>query len=140
LTVFLNDDVLKKLVKRGAAMVEGEGFQILFLGSYSFLLTKDFVVPTLASNNRELLDKLPSVWIDKGAVQRVSAGADVMRPGITKMDSFTKNSVVAVRDDSHSVILAVGVALMGADEAEKASHGKVVKNLHHVDDRVWKML
>ncbi|MEM2035550.1 MAG: PUA domain-containing protein, partial [Candidatus Caldarchaeum sp.] len=98
------------------------------------------LVPVLVKPNAEIVDRLPSVWVDKGAVPRIASGADVMRPGITRMDEFKQGELVVVRDDKHSQPLAVGSALINSSEAAEASRGRVVKNIHHVDDAAWKLV
>ncbi len=97
--------------------------------------TEDQVLPLLAGE--ELLKLFPSITVDMGAVKFVCNGADVMRPGITKMDSFRKGEIVAVKDSAHGKYLAVGLALVDSDEAEKMGKGPVLENKHHVSDKFW---
>jgi len=135
--VFLPGVNLKKLAKKGVESVELGKMEAVFFSGYTFVRSEGYVVPAL--NNDDILKTLPSVWVDRGAVPRVASGADVMRPGITRMDDFSEGQVVVVRDDAYSKPLAVGVALTGSEEAKSMERGKVVKTLHHVDDPVWKL-
>ena len=73
-----------------------------------------------------------------GAIRFVTNGADIMRPGITKIDPDIKeNEIVRIADETHGKTLAVGKALFNAHEMESTKKGKVVKNLHTIKDSVW---
>ncbi len=93
--------------------------------------------PTL----RAILDgiiTIPTVTIDMGAVKFVVNGADIMRPGITKVDDDVKaNGIVAVVDERHGKPLAVGISQLSASDLRTATSGKVVKSIHHVNDDLW---
>ncbi len=85
---------------------------------------------------------LPSVRVDPGATRAVGRGADLMVPGITRVDGdFEEGSVVVVVDDRYGAPVAVGVALMGSGEVrsrlEGKRRGKAVKVLHRPGDKVW---
>jgi len=93
--------------------------------------------PTL----RAILDgiiEIPTVTVDMGAVKFVVNGADIMRPGITKVDdSVSANGIVAIVDERHGKPLAVGVSKLAASELRAATSGKVVKSIHHINDDLW---
>ena len=93
--------------------------------------------PTL----RAILDgiiTIPTVTVDMGAVKFVVNGADIMRPGITKVDdTVTANGIVAIVDERHGKPLAVGVSQLSASDLRAATSGKVVKSIHHVNDDLW---
>ena len=81
---------------------------------------------------------LKTIVVDMGAIRFVTNGADVMRPGITKIDSnIKKGEIVRIADESHDKTLAVGKAIYNAQEMESIKKGKVVKNLHTIKDSVW---
>ncbi len=81
---------------------------------------------------------LKKVTVDMGAVQFVTTGADVFRPGIKVIDeTIEKDEVVVVVDERHGKPLAVGVALLSGKEIKALDKGKVVKIVHYVGDRVW---
>ena len=77
------------------------------------------------------------VTVDAGAVSFVSDGADVMRPGIVDADeSIAAGDLVAIAEETHGKVLAVGRALEdGADLL--GDSGKVVESLHHVGDDLY---
>jgi len=82
--------------------------------------------------------KLKTIVVDMGAIRFVTNGADIMRPGITKIDpSIKKDEIVRIADESHDKTLAVGKTMYNAQEMESIKKGKVVKNLHTIKDSVW---
>jgi len=69
----------------------------------------------------------------------VTNGADIMRPGITKIDpSIRKGDIVVIVDENHDRALAIGKSMLDAKQMEDIHSGKVVKNLHTIQDDVWK--
>ena len=77
------------------------------------------------------------VTVDAGAVQFVSDGADVMRPGIVDADdAIAVGDLVVIAEETHGKALAVGRALeSGADMV--GDSGKVVESVHHVGDDLY---
>ena len=99
--------------------------------------SKEGYIPvlTLLLNNRV---ELKTIVVDFGAVRFVTNGADVMRPGITKIDpSINKGDIVKIEEETKHRALAVGKAMYDASEMESISSGKVVKNLHTIQDSIW---
>ncbi len=101
--------------------------------------SKEGYVPVLTL----LLNKkvsLKTVIVDMGAIKYVTINkADIMRPGITKIEpSIKKGDIILIVDETHGRALAVGKAMFDAEEMEKKTKGKVVKNLHTIKDNVWK--
>jgi len=91
----------------------------------------------------QLLDKkisLKTVVVDMGAIRFVTNRADIMRPGITKIDpTIKKGDIIQIVDETHKRALAVGKALYDASEMQNIATGKVIKNLHTIKkDPVWK--
>jgi PUA-domain protein len=77
------------------------------------------------------------VTVDAGAVSFVSDGADVMRPGITEADEdIESGDLVAIAEESHGKVLAIGRALVDGDDMVGES-GKVVESVHHVGDDLY---
>jgi PUA domain protein len=77
------------------------------------------------------------VTVDAGAVSFVSDGADVMRPGIVEADdAIDAGDLVAVAEETHGKVLAVGRAIEpGTDMV--GERGKVVESVHHVGDDLY---
>ncbi|MFX0076449.1 MAG: DUF1947 domain-containing protein [Candidatus Hermodarchaeota archaeon] len=100
--------------------------------------SKEGYIPvlTLLLNNQVVLKK---VVVDKGAIRFVTNAADVMRPGITQIDPLIKKGdIVVIVDEVHDRALAIGKAMLDAKDMEEKQSGKVVKNLHTIQDNVWK--
>lgn len=98
------------------------------------------LLPTLISNG-VFLPRLPKIVVDMGAVSHVCSGADVMAPGVAQIDGkFNTDDLLLVVDEHHGKPLAIGVALLDSQAMKKLKHGKVVRNIHYVGDRLWKML
>ncbi|MFD1643218.1 RNA-binding protein [Halohasta litorea] len=77
------------------------------------------------------------VTVDAGAVSFVSNGADVMRPGIVEADDgIEPDNLVAIAEETHGKILAIGRALEDGD-AMVGDSGKVVESIHHVGDDLY---
>jgi predicted RNA-binding protein (TIGR00451 family) len=83
--------------------------------------------------------KLPSVYVDKGALRFLVSGADVMRPGIRKTDPFQKDAAVAVRGEDNNVAVCIGIALFSSEEMMAMAKGKAIKNIHHMGDAIWNL-
>ncbi|MFC6951915.1 RNA-binding protein [Halorubellus litoreus] len=77
------------------------------------------------------------VTVDAGAISFVSNGADVMRPGIVEADdAISEGDLVAIAEESHGKVLAIGRALVDGDDMV-GSEGKVVESVHHVGDDLY---
>ena len=83
--------------------------------------------------------ELKKIVVDKGAIRFVTNGADVTRPGITRIDpSIKTGEIVVIVDENHDRALAIGKSMLNAKDMEEKNSGKVVKNLHTIQDDVWK--
>lgn len=77
------------------------------------------------------------VTVDSGAISFVSDGADVMRPGIVEADDeIDADDLVAIAEESHGKVLAVGRAKTGGEDMVGDS-GKVVESIHYVGDDLY---
>ncbi|GAG76679.1 unnamed protein product [marine sediment metagenome] len=99
--------------------------------------SKEGYIPVLTLLLNKQVD-LKKIVVDKGAIRFVTNGADVMRPGITKIDpSIKKGDIVVIVDENHDRALAIGKSMLDAEQMEDKNSGKVVKNLHTIQDNVW---
>jgi len=99
--------------------------------------SKDGYIPVLTLLLNKQVD-LKKIVVDKGAIRFVTNGADVMKPGITQIDpSIKKGDIVVIVDENHDRALAIGKTMLDAKKMEEESSGKVVKNLHTIQDDVW---
>ena len=115
-------------IKSGEVVfVDGEPFAIRRNGE---------LIPVLV--NHRTLDSLPTMVVDMGAVPHVVGGADIMAPGIRRVDGdFQPGQLLVVVDEKHGKRLAVGKALLDSTTLRNTKKGKVVENVHYVGDPVW---
>ncbi len=99
----------------------------------------DTLSPTLMFE--EIFPYLPRIIVDMGAVPHLCNGADVMAPGIVRIDGdFNEDEVLLIVDEGYEKPLAIGIALFGSQHMRKLTHGKVVKNIHYIGDMLWNLL
>lgn len=120
-------------------IAQSSEFDVLFInGDILALIYEGKAFPTV----RGMLSVRPArnhVTVDMGAVPFVRNGADIMAPGIVDADPGIKEGdVVWIRDEKNLVPLAVGVSSVAGTEL-KGSKGKVIKNIHNVGDKLWKV-
>jgi len=105
----------------------------------AFIESEDEILPTLF--NERVLSKLPSLTVNMGAVPYICNGADVMAPGVTKIDGvFTVGSIITISEERFSKKIAVARALSSSEEIVAKKQGKVAENLHYVSDKLWKAI
>jgi arCOG04150 universal archaeal PUA-domain protein len=79
------------------------------------------------------------VTVDAGAIQFVSNGADVMRPGIVEADDdIAAGDLVVINEETHGKFLAIGRALVDGSEMV-GDNGRVVESVHHVGDELYEL-
>ncbi|MBI4453080.1 hypothetical protein HY636_00380 [Candidatus Woesearchaeota archaeon] len=82
---------------------------------------------------------LKTITVDKGAVKFVVNGADIMRPGITKIDEgIQKGEVVIILEETHQKPISICVSEASSEELKAMTQGRVLTNIHFVGDSVWK--
>jgi len=113
-----------------------DGTEVNLIGGVIQLArNEERLFPTLRNPS---VENLPSVFVDMGAVPYVCKGADVMSPGIVKVEGdFGVGELVVVRDITHSKSLSVCSALVASDEMQGMERGKALRNLHYVGDKLW---
>lgn len=104
-----------------------------------FARVNENILPTLFSN--EVSSLLPKIMVDMGAVPHVCNGADLMVPGVVQINGdFNTNDLILIVDERHGKPLAIGIALFDSHTMRKMKHGKIVRNIHYVGDKLWKAL
>ncbi len=99
--------------------------------------SSDGYIPVLKLLINKKVD-LKKVIVDMGAIRYVTNGADVMRPGITHIDpDIQKGDIIQIVDETHSRALAIGKAMFNSSDMESRSSGKVIKNIHTIQDSIW---
>jgi PUA domain protein len=117
-----------------ATVIDGA---IVYIFIREILLAKKngVLFPTLTN---PIIESLPTILVDMGAIPFVCNGADVMRPGITEINGdFDKNGLVIIKDEKHHKALGVGLALLASSDMKEQKKGKAVLNLHYVGDKIW---
>ncbi len=100
---------------------------------------EDLLIPTLLFE--KALTLLPKITVNMGAVPYICNGADLMAPGIVKVEGvFNSDDYVVVVDAQHAKPLAIVVALADSQTMRSLKRGKVAKNVHYVGDGLWKQL
>jgi len=118
-----------------AEIIELENASILLLDNIPTLIIFEDgkIIPHLQGLGR--LTTCPVIVVDKGAVEHVVKGADVMIPGVVKHSSFNEGDPVAVVSEEY-IAIAVGVAIHSSEKI-KEGKGKIVKNLHRPNDKFF---
>jgi len=99
----------------------------------------DILFPTLIFS--KVLHFLPQIVIDMGAVPHICNGADIMAPGVcTITRDFKENDLLLITEERHGKPLAVGIALFDSQNMRKIEHGKIVKNIHYISDKIWSLI
>jgi len=114
--------------------------KIFFVNNKPLLaILNDTLLPTLLFE--EALHLLPKIVVNMGAVPHICNGADVMAPGVVRIeDEYKTNNYVIVVDERHGKPLALVIALTDSQTASKMQHGKIAKNIHYVGDNLWNQL
>jgi PUA domain protein len=95
----------------------------------------ELILPFLRKT--EILGRFSSISVDSGSIKFICNGAKILRPGIVKFGSFSKNDIVVVKDEKFGKYISVGLALEDSSIAEKLEKGYVINNLHYVGDKFW---
>ncbi|MHB1867897.1 MAG: PUA domain-containing protein, partial [Nitrososphaerales archaeon] len=81
------------------------------------------------------------ITVDSGAIKFVCNGANIMRPGIVKIEGdFQAQDIVVIKEQKYGKPIAVGRVTLSKPEMESATKGAVITNLHYVGDKFWDML
>ncbi len=115
-----------------------EGVVFVNLNGFEFIQANQSFVPYLGSQGA--LGLFPVAVVDEGAIRFLLNGADVMRPGIRKLDDWGEaGRTVVVKEEKKGRAIAVGTSTVTSAEAQVMTKGSCLKNLHHVGDRYWNL-
>jgi len=133
----IKEEILKKVKLEEFKDNEGDfifsnGIPLLFKFNNSWVLT-------LHSFIKEFNEvQYKKIIVDAGAIKFIVNGADIMRPGITKINlEIEKGEILIIKEETHNKSLALGVALFSGQEMGSMDSGKVIKSLHYVGDFIW---
>ncbi|WP_457591793.1 DUF1947 domain-containing protein [Geoglobus sp.] len=137
--------ILKEITDSTGVALEGElekvdvaGRTVLLLDGEPVLLEHDGRYYFTVYGIMKYRPEKGMVVVDEGAVRFVMNGADIMRPGIVDADSrIAEGDFCYIVVEKKLTPLAVGIALTSGEDmiGEK---GKVVENIHHLNDRIWR--
>lgn len=115
------------------------GEQVVYFvdGAPLIVRTKTGLLPSLKFD--EVINSLPRIIVDMGAVAHVANGADIMRPGVKDVQSdFAKGELVVIVDEKYNKPIALGLTEVDSAEMRLMGKGKVIWNVHYVGDELWK--
>ncbi len=126
--------------KMNMELIEKDFCEIFLInGKPSLFKVCKNIYPTLIFE--EALASMPKIVVDMGAVRHICNGANVMAPGIVRFEgNFGKGDLVVVVDEKNGKPIAVGEVLYDDNIISKIRQGVVVKNVHFVGDKVWKLI
>ncbi|MEE9585947.1 MAG: PUA domain-containing protein [Nitrososphaerales archaeon] len=126
-----------KFKAKGIRTVEIDEESSLLIGEeFTAVKLSEDILPFLKIE--KLLETFGKIVVDKGAIRYVCNGANVMRPGVVQVEGeFKSGDIVAVKEEQHGKILAVGFALTDSSEIQTMSKGVVLKNMHYIGDKFW---
>jgi malignant T-cell-amplified sequence len=130
-------DTLPKIKSFTAYEVEADKYILKSQNFTAVQINQNIILPFLGSS--DFIKQFPCVHVDMGAVKFVCNGARIMRPGITKFDTFKKDDIVIVKDQNYEKSLAAGIALDDSEIAASKSKGYVIDNLHYISDKFWEV-
>ncbi|HEY6282483.1 MAG TPA: PUA domain-containing protein [Nitrososphaerales archaeon] len=114
------------------------GVVFVILDGYEFVQAGENFFPFLGS--QETLTRFSQAFVDEGAIKFLLNGADVMRPGIRKLDDWGEaGKIVVVREEKKGRAIALGPANVASSEAKSMTKGSCIKNLHHLGDKYWNL-
>ena len=97
------------------------------------------LLPTLLF--QDFISRTPKIVVDMGAIPFVCNGADVMAPGIVRVEGeFVMGDLVLIVDEKHGKPLALGESLHDSKSIRNAKQGAVAKNVHYVSDKIWNFI
>jgi PUA domain protein len=133
---------LKQLLglKTKIEVAETQTGKIFFVNNKPILvIINNTLLPTLLFE--EALRLLPKIVVNMGAVPHICNGADVMAPGVVRIEGgYKTNDYVFIVDERHNKPLALVIALTDSQTASKMQRGKIAKNIHYVGDNLWNQL
>ena len=120
--------------KKDVIVENNEG--ILLKDNQPYLLTlNDKYIPHLKSVDEK---HYPIVYIDNGAIPFLLKGADMMRPGIEKIEgNFKADDLVLIKNQNYPKVIGVGYSVLSSQEMNSQEKGKSVKIIHYIKDSFY---
>ena len=117
--------------------LQAENDFVIFADNAPLLIRKNGLwFPSLKFQT--VLDSLPKIIVDMGAVPHVANGAQIMRPGIRLItDAFKSGDLVVIQDERFRKAIAIGTADADSETINGMTKGKTISNVHYVGDYFW---
>ena len=121
-------------------MAKINDLEIIFVDGKPLLAkSHDIFVPTLVFDSAITL--FSKIVINMGAVPYVCNGADIMAPGVVRIEGdFKKDDFLLIIDERHGKSLGIGTALFDSQTMNSLNHGRIVRNHHFVGDKIWGLI
>jgi PUA domain protein len=129
--------IIKLRTEKNIEIVKINSHQLFFIsGVPTIIAFNDEVFPTLS--NQDILTQLPAIVVDRGAVPHICNGADLMAPGIVRInDDFEVDRIIVVVDATHLKAISIVKSLYASHQILVKKRGKVAINLHYIGDKLW---
>ena len=126
--------------KKHIETIEAANAKIYLIDGKPLIASSDGkLFPTLFFN--EAFSFLPKIVVDMGAISYICNGADIMAPGVLRIEGqFDVDDFVLIVDERHSKPLAIGTSVLDSQMAKQTKRGRIAKNLHYVGDKLWASL
>ncbi len=123
-------------IKIEVANLTPENQIIVIDGKPAFLKTEKGILPTLT--NTKVLQTMPTITVDAGAIPHICNGSDLMAPGIVKITGdFPTRTVTTVAEQTYGKRIAIVETLLDSKTMANTKRGKVATTLHYVGDKNW---
>ncbi|MEM2094733.1 MAG: DUF1947 domain-containing protein [Candidatus Bathyarchaeia archaeon] len=135
-SIGLPESLVPEKRKIEVATLEDGAQLVLINNKPAYLKNKNEVIPTLV--NTEVLEVIPTIIVDSGAVPHICNGSDLMAPGIVKISGdFKAQTITAIAEQTYGKKIALARALIDAETMRATKRGKVAINVHYIGDKAW---
>lgn len=121
-----------------------QGFYVYYVDGEPALIVEDtglaFPFLKYLIKKRIRPSGLPRVYVDEGAVVPLGKGADLMAPGVVKIEGDFGEGSIALVIGPQELAIAIMRMLVDSNKLRITRKGKVGKNIHHVGDKFWKSI
>ena len=126
-----------KFTTKNIRIVELDNGESILMGKeFAAVKIGNDIIPLLVM--KEFLEISGKIIVDKGAVRFICDGANIMRPGVIRVEgTFEIDDIIGVEEAQHGKMLAIGFALVNSLDIQGMSKGIVMKNMHYIGDKFW---
>lgn len=126
--------------KSKVEILESDPYEIILVDERPLVMNIEGIYFPTLKGALELEVTERHVVVDKGAVEFVAKGADIMSPGIVEADpNIQEKDLVIIVEETHRKPLATGKALISGPEMVENDEGKAIKTIHYIGDKIWNL-